>query len=701
MITTRQRDALAHRSFQLHRDQLQEQFKNVLSAPHDHAIKSFHALLAGMVDSQDTGLHGHWGFGASVGFGKSTGLAMFIKGAASLNFLGTPGQEWEHHNRHLSALVTAMRIDSLYELERLMTTPTGTNQFFVPAHRIAVIHSDTTGAYRKSDDGKDAPICLVAHNKLKHVSKHPTDSHEDSFLFYRGSQRDICLIDEAFNDAEATYVDQGFLSGAMRNLIYNASHHRDTTAFKPLLAIMEPLAFAIEAENERQLSLGELAYAEGMLQSPSMTKAELNECLTLVKRLHMTRDDKAIVTTFLKMLPSAIRLIRGKQSGIISVVNTMPPCITNRIELNASFEIDQLSTLDTTVKNADTTFPMLQDLKTIHHLTGLADIVDYSGLTITHLHRGGGKSTIAEHLEDIRKMTPGTLEVIQFFIDAITSTPADEGVLVVTFKDDGPEYVKTLQKVFKRAGIDLDATVRDCDGVEHPRIAFTTYGAHLSTNAYRYCSTAVLAGVMQRHKAQVAGEMCGARHSVAAAVAFPEVEQVYQAISAATAQQTIGRIRLRIIENGRAMPCRVFICHRDSPEGYFKKRLLMAFPSARWIDQASENRKKKSQTYQVSVAISAILKTDYTGQAFLFKDLKEKIRPDTQESAYSARSLSDHEKKESDTHKNSHSARPLSKQVWNDAIRLFLKDNPEWRRQGHALIRHVDQLGFLEEKIGG
>lgn len=147
-----------------------------------------------------------------------------------------------------------------------------------------------------------------------------------------------------------------------------------------------------------------------------------------------------------------------------------------------------------------------------------------------------------------------------------------------------------------------------------PRIAFTTYGAHLSTNKFRHCSTGILAGVQQRHKAEIAGSMCGARKSIASPVDFAEVDLVHQAVAASDAQQGIGRLRCRQVVAGKAKPVRIFICHRDSRDQQFKARLLRAFPRATWTDQASENRKKVSEAYKISLKVAECLESHYEGQ---------------------------------------------------------------------------------------
>ncbi|ULA59499.1 MAG: hypothetical protein LZF60_140038 [Nitrospira sp.] len=681
-MITHQRERLAHCSYQMHRDQL-ESHHNRLSAAHDHSLRSFHALLAGMVDGKDTSLHGKWGWGSGTGWGKSTGLCSFMRGLGSLYMLNQPGRAWNHQG-HVSAIITAARIESLYELRDQMTRADKGNSAFrfpVPSHRIAVLHSDWTGKYEQSEDGKDAPIVLVAHNKLKHLAKRPSKEQEE-FLFYRDQPRDLCIVDEAFSENEVGYLDQGLLCNALRTCLLNAKDSPKAHDFAPLFDTLEPLYRALKDENSRQEKLTALGYAEGMIPSPALSTDDIATLEGLVKKVNpLHQVERTLLCKFLQMIPSPLRLIRGRQSGVVTIINTMPPCLTNRIELNASFEVGMLSALDPTIKNADDHFPMLQALKTEYGLEGLAGIIDYSDMHITHLQRGGGKSTMKGHLEDLAKDSGSTKEILAFYIQAIKGTPEDEGVLVLTYKEDGVDYVEQLQRVFVQAGIDINRKIEDAEGTTQPRIAFTTYGNHVGTNKFRYCSTGILAGVQQRHKADIAGSMCGARKSIASKINFTEVDLVHQAVAASDAQQAMGRLQCRLVKNGKALPARIYVVHLDSPERTFKTRLTKAFPKAGWTDQASENRLKTSRTYDVMLKVTRYLET-YQGKTVKTETVKAEITKGVL------------------THKRDIGSDPFSKQVWKDAIRLFLKGNSEWERQGHALIKTVDkEVTEVEEAV--
>lgn len=660
----------------MHRDQL-ESHHNRLSASHDHSLRSFHALLAGMVDGTDRSLHGKWAWGSGTGWGKSTGLCSFMRGLGSLYMLNQPGRPWNHHG-HVSAIITAARIDSLYELRDQMTRADKGNMAFrfpVPAHRIAVLHSDWTGKYEKSEDGKDAPIVLVAHNKLKHLAKRPTKDQEE-FLYYHGQPRDLCIVDEAFSENEVGYLDQGLLCNALRTCLLNAKDHPKAHDCAPLLDTLEPLYRALKAENLRQDKLTVLGHQEGMIPSPALSQDDITTLEGLVKRVSpLSQVDKTLLCKFLQMIPSPLRLIRGNQSGVVTIINTMPPCLTNRIELNASFEVGMLSALDPTIKNADDHFPMLQKLKTEYGLEGLAGIIDYSDTHITHLQRGGGKSTMKGHLEDLAKEKGSTKEILDFYIQAIKATPEEEGVLVLTYKDDGVDYVKQLQRVFVQAGIDINRKIKDAEGQTQPRIAFTTYGNHVGTNKFRYCSTGILAGVQQRHKADIAGAMCGARKSIASKIEFAEVDLVHQAVAASDAQQAIGRLQCRLVKNGKALPARLFIVHLDSSERTFKTRLTKAFPKAGWTDQTSENRLKKSQIYEVMRDVEACLTRNYQGEPVSPATLRRWLSDTT---LYLSLGLA-------------------SSKTVQRAVQVFLERNNHWTKTGRSLIKWLDKLKLQDE----
>ena len=108
-----------------------------------------------------------------------------------------------------------------------------------------------------------------------------------------------------------------------------------------------------------------------------------------------------------------------------------------------------------------------------------------------------------------------------------------------------------------------------------------------------------------------------------------------------------------------------------------------AFPKAGWTDQASENRLKTSQTFQLMQKVDEFLKTHDSGEAVKTGAIKDAI----------AKGTSDH--------KRDIGSGPFSDKVWKDAIRLFLKGNPGWVRQGHALIKAEPKAGReVEEDVG-
>jgi hypothetical protein len=169
--------------------------------------------------------------------------------------------------------------------------------------------------------------------------------------------------------------------------------------------------------------------------------------------------------------------------------------------------------------------------------------------------------------------------------------------------------------------------------------------------------------------------MCGARKSIASPVDFLEVDLVHQAVASADAQQAIGRLRCRRIKDGKALPVRVYISHLDDKDRNFKTRLMRAFPKVAWKDKASENRLKKSQAYQVMLVVKGYVEANYQGKPIPTKTLMDLL----------------------DINRLGN----VSEQVFRIAIRLFLKENPEWIRPGraHALVKAVDHHGFKDETV--
>lgn len=286
------------------------------------------------------------------------------------------------------------------------------------------------------------------------------------------------------------------------------------------------------------------------------------------------------------------------------------------------------------------------------------------------------------HLEDITKESGSTKEILDFYIKAIKETPEDQGVLVLTYKEDGLDYVEQLQRVFVQAGIDINRRIVDAEGTTQPRLAFTTYGNHVGTNKFRYCSTGILAGVQQRHKADIAGSMCGARKSIASKIDFAEVDLVHQAVAASDAQQAIGRLRCRLVKNGKALPARIYVVHLDSPERTFKTRLTRAFPKAGWTDEASENRLKESQAYKMSLIVEKVLEANYKGAS---------VSPTTLRTWLADYWTSDH--------KNRY--RQVSDKLVQRSVKILLERHKNtWTRIGRSLIKSSHKAGLEVEEEG-
>lgn len=86
----------------------------------------------------------------------------------------------------------------------------------------------------------------------------------------------------------------------------------------------------------------------------------------------------------------------------------------------------------------------------------------------------------------------------------------------------------------------------------------------------------------------------------------------------------------------------------------------------------SENRPKKSQTYEVMLKVSRYLETHYQGKA-VKTEISQPLDPTPS--------------KRSSVHKKTIGSATFSDTLFRESIRLFLKNNSEWKRQGQALVK--------------
>jgi hypothetical protein len=161
------------------------------------ALEALHDLLCSMVNGEDRSQHGRWAFAAPIGFGKSSGIAAFLAAAYQLRLLGNS----------IAITLTASRVEQLYGFEEALLDAGIPKQDI--GRLVAVIH-DMKKAKRESDnDKKDAPILMVAHNRIRKVYRREEQHLEKDLTYFlkcNGKERDCVVWDERCQRTEVVHM---------------------------------------------------------------------------------------------------------------------------------------------------------------------------------------------------------------------------------------------------------------------------------------------------------------------------------------------------------------------------------------------------------------------------------------------------------------------------------------------------------------
>lgn len=185
MITNAQGQELKNLTTMIHLQILRDH-GTIPDHAHGMALEALHELLCSMVNGEDRSQHGRWAFAAPIGFGKSSGVAAFLSAARQLGLLGNG----------ITMTLTASRVEQLYDFEEALLDA-GIPKADIGG-LVAVIHGvDKKIAKRPSDsDKKDAPILMVAHNRIRKVYRREEHLPEKDLMYFlkcNGVARDFVL----------------------------------------------------------------------------------------------------------------------------------------------------------------------------------------------------------------------------------------------------------------------------------------------------------------------------------------------------------------------------------------------------------------------------------------------------------------------------------------------------------------------------
>jgi hypothetical protein len=577
MLSTKDAKQLEERSYTIH-TQLLEEHGNVLDNAHRLALRAIHNQLANMVNGEDSHWHGRFGVAAPIGFGKSSAIAAFIAAAHQLRLLGNG----------VTLLLTAYRVQQLYDFEDAILDA-GLPQVELRKF-VSVMHSlPSADVRRSSDTNEDAPVLMVAHNKIKTTYRKGERKHGGSnrpeelvhFLKFHDEPRDLVVWDERAMVSESVAVQMRDLDDALtlmekHNVLYE---------------VRSWLADALIIMQARLTTITE----EGVLLN-DLPKCDTWRFLELLKGREsraLAWSQRLAVQTFLRVLPYSVRLL---PQGVVSFRMVMPDCIENLLNLDASFSVSELSKMDKSIQNLEDAHPMLRLLQD-HYGKRLADLKDCRHLTFTRWDVAAGKDAVSEAIQEYLEGQPEAgnliLDLLAWIKTQINDT-TDHAVMIWTHKYGTGDYKNTdlfdlLRRCFLKGGIDVDhlqveVRYKSKPPVLRPQVVIGTYGSHDASNALSYCDKAVLLGVQRREDLDVSGHILGQERNILAEVSRPRLRKTQLAEEAVVAQQTIGRGTSRQTVNGVALPQDTLLIYKDKRSGRLTDLLKPLYPGAIWTE---------------------------------------------------------------------------------------------------------------------
>lgn len=444
---------------------------------------------------------------------------------------------------------------------------------------------------------------------LHSYSKAPADWNDDREFFTptEGNEnRQFLLVTQAqLSAGMKAEIVLAHSSGADRLVIWDENLIPSTVyaidlkeAFEGIAAVHSGAMFsAAESEaaawfkdaQERLLSAQEIDGSEGAAIDLPPLDDEKHRRLKLSLASQRYSD---VLLPLLDMAGCKVRVnprrnAEGAKGAVVTYRVSVPDSLDRIVILDASFPINRLYDVDQRVAP-------WTDSPSVRHLANeldLSHLKDYSRVSVRHMRRGGGRSTVENDL------VRGGGKLMADVVRLIEGVPADESVLVFTFKPRGrsADLPEALRSALKKAGVDLEAKMIVGNGPsaqERPRINIATWGQECGTNAFSHCKHVILLGVLRLSFGELLGRYLAASENLNAAYPKTTEEEVmlghlghsiYQAASRGTSRSTDAQ--------GRAGAMNLWLVEADPR---IRDEIEKVLPGCQWGDWQGDYSRAKA-----------------------------------------------------------------------------------------------------------
>ncbi|MDE3050838.1 MAG: hypothetical protein KGJ48_13185, partial [Nitrospirota bacterium] len=570
--------------------------------------------------------------------------------------------------------ITAARVEQLYDFEAAILVAG------IPANAIrqivSVIHKTPVKqgkAVRPSDENVDAPVLLVAHNKIRGVYRRDESwkARQTDLVYFlkcKGEPRDLVIWDERCRISESVAIKVKKLHQALAALKALPEYAQSHAAFIQWLST---------TLRRLQKEVGRLQQAHGYAEAilSDLKPDNLQAFYTLVTRQSRELDTglRNHLTEFLEIVRFKVRVL---PDGVVSYRVVIPDCMENVLVLDASFGLSELTQLDTTIQNLEAAHPLLLELHR-QHRKHLADLKDCSDLHFLHWNKGAGKEVVWADCEAYLTDKAEGGNVILEVIEQVKQWTAEgRAVLLWTHKrgTNGKDLGEILRQCLVKAGLDGKRfqVVNPYQGKSGPiskeQIVVETYGRHDASNQYSYCSAVVHVGVQQREDLDLSGAICGQKRDLQTGIDPAKVRSIRCAERAVEFQQSNGRGQSRITRNGRALPQVTLGIWKDYQGENLTELLKPWYRGATWeryqprFTEASEDI--SSTLVQKVAAHMTTLPEDVVCVGS--KTVKRCLR-----------------------------AEGIARRTWSRIVRQFIDQQNTWKLEGQMLVKQTaEAFGF-------
>lgn len=589
---------------------------NTLSPRHRQALLELVGTMTAFVSGD---IRGRVAFPLATGLGKTSGIIAWV---TALHRRGLAGK--------VSVSVAASQVQSLCSIKQALLA------YGVPDGLIGLRHSYQAGSHHgvtlSSTGDSDRPIMLVTHSRVR------GGKERELFTLHQGKPRDLIIYDETLFKADAFALREsaiGWQLGGLERTCKSPEYH----------GVLDYLDLALREVTET-LAAVRAGTHNGMLDLPALAPETVTEYTRLIERY---RESTELLVEFLTLSQESLRAVPlAGNDGIIHHVVAVPEELRNVLVLDASYPIRKL----------------VHGGGVLESGSYAKDVKRFDNVTIYRMPYSGSRTSLTEAFAPT---AAHQRSIAREVIEVIKTIPADEPVLVFTFKGRGkkaPDMARLLLDDLRAASIDPDSVTPE----GRKRIEVVTWGNETGLNSYAHCRNVVLMGILHKSLLDIAAAYAGEREDHRADLREKDLYDLLHHEVAHYVYQALSRGSCRQVDNGQARPMKAWIIHkRDN----LKDILDKVMPGAMWLPWTPKHLHIPSG----KIAETAAKIAEY------LRGLPESVR-----------------KVSTSTVKKALALNSVPSMTFTEAARTVTEKATEWRLHGRSLVKaDAASYGFSVE----